>query len=152
MLERSCVYWAERIDLSNACRLLTGMIVHKEFGALDMKYTLSIALLLSGLASSVSAQEISETLAKPLRATLSSPKHPIDLEFCIADAITQVGGTIPIPIHDGPDKTLMLGYGHTPKIVVVMTKVPTGTEIKIYTKSGDTDDRFTGYVRASCKI
>lgn len=117
-----------------------------------MKFIASVALLLSGIPASACAQEISETLAKPVRATLFSPKQPIDLEFCIADAITQIGGAIPIPIHDGPEKTLMLGYGHTPKLVVVLTKVPSGTEIKIYTKSGDADDRFTGYVRVSCKI
>jgi hypothetical protein len=117
-----------------------------------MKRFASAAILLVSIPTTTCAQEISETLAKPARATLSSPKQPIDLEFCIADAITQVGGAIPIPIHDGPDRTLMLGYGHTPKIVVVMTKVPSGTELKIYTKSGDADDRFTNYVRASCKI
>lgn len=117
-----------------------------------MRHIASVAFLLVSIPTSTCAQEISETLAKPVRATLFSPKQPIDLELCVADAITQIGGAIPIPIHDGSEKTLMLGYGHTPKIIVVMTKVPSGTEIKIYTKSGDSDDRFTGYVRASCKI
>lgn len=117
-----------------------------------MKYIAGISLLLMSTTTSAYSQEISETLAKPVRATLSSPKQPIDLEFCIADAITQIGGAIPIPIHDGPDKTIMLGYGHTPKLVVVLTKIPSGTEIKIHTKSGDSDDRFTEYVRESCKI
>lgn len=117
-----------------------------------MRYVATVALLLGAVPTSALAQEISETLAKPVRATLHSPKHPIDLEFCVADAITQIGGAIPIPIHDGPEKTLMLGYGHTPKLVVVLTKVSSGTEIKIYTKSGDSDNRFTEYVRTACKI
>ncbi len=117
-----------------------------------MKHIGVAAFFLMAVPSSAYSQEISETLAKPVRATLSSPKQPIDLEFCIADAITQIGGAIPIPIHDGPEKTLMLGYGHTPKLVVVLTKAPYGTEIKIYTKSGDSDDRFTEYVRTSCKL
>jgi len=125
--------------------------------AKTMKVAVSAGVLLNAsalatLGSVAPAQEITETMGKPLRATLASSKQPVDLEFCVADAITQVGGAIPIPIHDGPDKTLMLGYGHTPKLVVVMTKVATGTELKVFTKSGDVDDRFVEYVKTSCKI
>lgn len=107
---------------------------------------------LIAIAQPLYAQEITETMSKPLRATLAAPNNPIDLEFCVADAITRVGGATPIPIHDGPDKTLMIGYGHTPKLVVVMTKAPSGTDLKIYTKAGDVDARFVGYIKESCKI
>ncbi len=117
-----------------------------------MKAAALAVIALVGTAFPAASQEISETLSKPLRATLTSSKQPIDLELCVADALTRVGGTIPIPLHEGPNKTLMLGYGHTPKIVVVMTTVPSGTKLEIYTKAGDVDERFTEYVKLSCKI
>lgn len=111
-----------------------------------------LVFLTIALSTPAISQEIAETMGKPLRATLTSNKAPVDLELCVADAITRVGGAIPIPVHDGADRTLMLGYGHTPKLVVLMIKTASGTELKVYTKAGDVNDRFVGYIKESCKI
>lgn len=98
------------------------------------------------------AQEISETMAKPVRHTMISPKPVVDLELCVADAITKRGGAIPIPIRDGPDAVHILGYGHTPKIIVSLIRVAGGTKIDIRTRSGDMDDRTFVDIKEICAI
>lgn len=98
------------------------------------------------------ASEISETLAKPIRATMTSPKKPVDLEFCVADAITQIGGAVPVPIRKGERDVLMLGYGHTPKLIVSLINVETGTRIEVRTKGSDMDDKLIGHLKASCEL
>ena len=117
-----------------------------------MKHAKLIVLALVAAGTSLSAQEISETLAKPPRAVLHSAKAPIELEFCVADAITQIGGAVPVPVHDGPDKTLMLGYGHTPKIVVTLIKAADDTKIEVRTRSGDMDDKLVRHIGELCKL
>lgn len=104
------------------------------------------------LSVSAHAQEISETLATPLRATLKSSKKPAALELCVADAITQVGGAIPVPIRSGERDVMILGYGHTPKLIVTLIDVDAGTRVEVRTRSGDMDDRLVGFIKARCAI
>lgn len=99
-----------------------------------------------------SAHEITETMATPVRATLSSAKRPIDLELCVADAITQIGGAVPVAIRDGDNKVQMLGYGHTPKIIVSLIGSDRGTTIELRTKSGDMDDKMVKHLKDACQI
>lgn len=47
-------------------------------------------------------------------ASASDLGQPIDLELCVAHAITEVGGAILISINDRDRRALMLGCGHTP--------------------------------------
>lgn len=103
-------------------------------------------------ASAGSAHEITETMATPVRATLSSPKRPVDLELCVADAITQIGGAVPVPIRDGERNVHMLGYGHTPKIIVSLIASDRGTTIELRTKSGDMDDKMVKHLKVACQI
>lgn len=102
--------------------------------------------------TSSSANEITETLEKPVRATLASTKKSVDLEFCVADAITQIGGAIPVPIRKGEREVLILGYGHTPKLIVSLIDVDQGTRIEVRTKGGDMDDKLIGNLKASCDL
>lgn len=112
---------------------------------------MTVALVLTiGAANSVRAQEISETLAKPLRGVLESTLKPADLEFCVADAITMIGGAIPIPIRNGPSDVVMLGYGHTPKIVIKLNAVASGTRVEVYTKAGDVDGKLLRLLTDNC--
>ena len=107
-------------------------------------------LLLLAVESQASAKEIAETMAKPIRAVMQSNLQPADLELCVADAITEIGGAVPVPVRNGRDNVVMLGYGHTPKLVVKLDLVPGGTHIEVYTKAGDVDDKFIRAILAAC--
>lgn len=109
---------------------------------------LAAALLVIG--TSAQAEEIDETMAKGVRAELSSKEPPADLEVCVANAITQIGGAVPVPLRNGGENVMMLGYGHTPKIVIAMDAVQTGTHLKVYTKSSDMDDKLVRSMLESC--
>lgn len=119
---------------------------------LDLKsLKLAFCAMTLGLTSNAAANEITETLQKPIRAVLSSTQSPADLEFCVADAITQIGGAVPVPIRNGGENVLMLGYGHTPKIVISLNALSNGTRVEVRTKSGDMDDKIVRSLLESCK-
>ena len=107
-------------------------------------------LITSG--SFVAAQEISETMGMAVRATLTSTKPPFDPELCVADAITQIGGATPVPIRDGRDNVQMLGYGHTPKLIVSLIAYPAGTRLEVRTRTGDMDNKLVRALKAACAI
>ena len=109
---------------------------------------LAAALLVIG--TSAQAEEIDETMAKGVRAELSSKEPPADLEVCVANAITQIGGAVPVPLRNGGENVMMLGYGHTPKIVFLMNAQGAGTHLKVYTKSGDMDDKLVSSMLEAC--
>ena len=113
---------------------------------------LLIGLSLCCAANPAVANEISETMATPVRATLSSPKAPVDLELCVADAITQLGGAVPVPVRAGNRDVLILAYGHTPKAIVSLKAVDVGTLVEVRTRSGDMDDKLTRHIKESCEI
>lgn len=115
-----------------------------------MKLTLIVFAVALILPASAFANEIKETLATPLRAELTSKKAPADLEVCVADAITQIGGAVPTPLRNGGENVMMLGYGHTPKLIVLLDKIGLGTRIRIHTRSGDMDDKFVRNLQESC--
>jgi hypothetical protein len=115
-------------------------------------YRLALCLGLILLSGPTSAKEITETLSKPIRATLNSNLPPSHIELCVADAITTIGGAIPIPIRNGEKDVMILGYGHTPKIIVSLSAVDSGTRIEIRTKSGDMDEKLAQNIKSSCSI
>lgn len=90
-------------------------------------------------------------MSKGVRAELASEKPPANLEVCIANAITQIGGAVPVPLRNGDRNVMMLGYGHTPKIVITMDAIGTGTVLKLYTKSGDMDDKLVRSMLEACE-
>lgn len=114
------------------------------------KSMLIAGVLLLAIGGQASAKEIAETMAKPVRAVLQSNQQPADLELCLADAITEIGGAVPVPVRNGRDNVVMLGYGHTPKLVVKLDVVPEGTHIEVYTKAGDVDGKFVRAILAAC--
>ncbi|QDM40525.1 MULTISPECIES: hypothetical protein [Bacteria] len=115
-----------------------------------MKILLYVSILAAPVA--VSAHEITETLETPIRATLHSPKQPFDLEICVADAITQIGGAVPVALRKGPSDVMMLGYGNTPKIIIMLSATPSGTTLEVRTRSGDMDDKLVRNLRESCQM
>lgn len=117
-----------------------------------MRKNLLVAVMAVLSVGSANAHEISEVMEKPIRATLVSPRKPFELELCVADAITQIGGAVPIPVRDGPENVVMLGYGHTPKIVISMTSIPQGTQLDVRTKSADMDDKLVREIKESCNL
>ena len=114
------------------------------------RFALYLGLILTS--GSAISKEITETLSKPVRATFTSSLPPSGLELCISDAITTIGGAIPIPIRNGEKDVMILGYGHTPKIIVSLTAVEKGTRIDIRTKSGDMDDKLAQSIKAGCPL
>ena len=54
--------------------------------------TMALALMFGG-------QEFSETLAKPLAASISSPKQIADLELCVVDQMNRMG--VPVRFQHG---------------------------------------------------
>lgn len=115
-------------------------------------FSVSLGAMLLVTSGTGSTNEISETMAMAVRGTLSSPKQPYELEVCVADAITQIGGAVPIPLRNGERSVMMLGYGHTPKLIVSLNAVPTGTLLEIRTRSGDMDNKLIRHLRNSCRI
>lgn len=115
-----------------------------------MKLYLLAILPLLALGSAASAEEIDETMSTGIRAQLSSERQPAELEVCVANAITQIGGAVPVPLRNGGENVMMLGYGHTPKIVIEMDAKDGGTHLNVYTKSGDMDDKLVSSLLKSC--
>lgn len=115
-----------------------------------MKQLYVLALPILALTVGAKAEEIDETMAKGVRAELTSPKPPAELEVCVANAITQIGGAVPVPLRNGGDNVMMLGYGHTPKIVILIDAKDDGSHLKVYTKSGDMDDKLVRSMLEAC--
>lgn len=115
-----------------------------------MRHALAFFATVTLFSAPAFAEEIKETLASPLRAELVSKKNPSDLEVCVADAITQIGGAVPVPLRNGGENVMMLGYGHTPKLIVLLDKIGSGTRIRIHTKSGDMDGKFVRSLQEAC--
>ena len=119
-------------------------------GGNRMKIGFCLAASMLAFSTVAKAEEIDETMSKGVRAELTSPKPPADLEVCVANAITQIGGAVPVPLRNGGGNVMMLGYGHTPKIVITMDSAPSGTSLKVYTKSGDMDDKLVRSLLEAC--
>ena len=100
--------------------------------------------------SGAAAEEIDETISTGVRAELTSSKPPADLEVCVANAITQIGGAVPVPLRNGGENVMMLGYGHTPKIVILIDAKGGGSHLKVYTKSGDMDEKLVRSLLKAC--
>lgn len=116
-----------------------------------MKRRLVLLAPLVALATSAGANEIDETISTGVRAELRSSKPPADLEVCVANAITQIGGAVPVPLRNGGENVMMLGYGHTPKIVILIDAKDGGSHLKVFTKSGDMDDKLVRSLLEACK-
>jgi len=116
-----------------------------------MKRWAYLAATVLAVSSSARAEEIDETMSKGIRAELSSDRSPADLEVCVANAITQIGGAVPVPLRNGGENVMMLGYGHTPKIVIEMDTMGGGTRLRVYTKSGDMDDKLVRSLQEACE-
>lgn len=115
-----------------------------------MKAWMYLAAPLIVCGTSANAEEIDETMSKGIRAELSSTKPPAELEVCVANAITQIGGAVPVPLRNGGENVMMLGYGHTPKIVIEMDAKSGGTHLKVFTKSGDMDEKLVRSMLEAC--
>ena len=115
-----------------------------------MKIWLCLVTIVLAFSTGAKAEEIDETISKGVRAELASTKQPADLEVCVANAITQIGGAVPVPLRNSGENVMMLGYGHTPKIVILMNSVQRGTHLKVYTKSGDMDDKLVRSLLDAC--
>lgn len=113
------------------------------------RWTLILLPLLM-VGTSGQAKEIDETIAKGVRAELTSPQLPADLEVCVANAITRIGGAVPIPLRNGGSNVMMLGYGHTPKIVITIDATDGGSHLKVYTKAGDMDGKLVRSLLEAC--
>lgn len=78
-------------------------------GEFRMNRWLCLAALALASSTVAKAEEIDETMSKGVRAELSSTKPPADLEVCVANAITQIGGAVPVPLRNGGNNVMMLG-------------------------------------------
>lgn len=109
---------------------------------------MSIALLSLLLAVSGPGGEIAERLAAPPSFTLTTAKHPEDLELCVADAVSAI--TTPAAFRDGPNRTVVTGsitYMSTKVIVTVeLNGSPSGTSIVGKVMGKSYDDRLRGRI------
>lgn len=80
-------------------------------------------------------REISERMDKPPEFTLRSSRAPIDLEFCIADALADRG--VVSAFHDGASRTVLTAASPSAiatqiMIVVDVRADATGTTMAVY--------------------
>lgn len=93
--------------------------------------------------------EIRERLDKQVTATFETPKPVIDLELCVADALSSIG--TPTMLREGADRVHMMISFSGANVYLASASfivIPTGTRIDLRVRGTGWDERLTARIKA----
>jgi hypothetical protein len=107
-----------------------------------------LALMLFAQDTSGFVGEIQERLGKPVSVSFETLKPVIDLELCIANALSSLG--TPTMLREGPDKVhMMISFPAANAYLASASFITTqtGTRIDLRVRGKGWDDRLTSRVK-----
>lgn len=87
--------------------------------------------------------ELKQRLNSEIKATFETNKKSYDLEVCLADALTLIGG--PTVLRNGPENIIIAvayGGGNAIFATINVDRTPTGSHLELRARGNGWDDRL----------